>query len=186
MRLRTPALLLPVVCLTACVTSLHPLYTNAELVEEPTLVGLWADASSKDTWSVSAAKDKSYRAVVFDGERKTAAYVVHLVRLGDSLFLDAYPDSAALSGLDAYGSNFLPTHSFFRVLELKPRLKIATISDDWIKTAGKMDAGAGLRHELVGNEVIMTGSTEELQALFKQAVRDAKAFPSVDELIRLR
>jgi hypothetical protein len=186
MRHRTLALLLAAVSFTACVTSLHPLYTNAELVEEPALVGLWADASSKETWTVSAAKDKSYRAVVFDGERKTAAYIVHLVRLGDSLFLDAYPESAALSGLDAYGSNFLPTHSFFRVLELKPRLKIAAISDDWIKATGKMDSGAGLRHELVGNDVVMTGSTQELQALLRQAVRDAKAFPSVDELIRLR
>lgn len=185
MRLPTLALLLAAVCLTACVTSLHPLYTNAELVEEPALVGLWADTSSKETWSVSAAKDRSYRAVVFDGE-KTAAYVVHLVRLGDSLFLDVYPDKSALSGLDAYGSNFLPAHSFFRVLEVKPRLKIAAISDDWIKATGKMDAGASLRHELVGNEVILTGSTEELQALLKQAVRDAKAFPSVDELVRLR
>jgi hypothetical protein len=71
-------------------------------------------------------------------------------------------------------------------LELKPRLKIAAISDDWIKATGKMDSGAGLRHELVGNDVVMTGSTQELQALLRQAVRDAKAFPSVDELIRLR
>lgn len=185
MRLRNLALLPAVVCLTACVTSLHPLYTDADLVEEPALVGLWADTSSKETWTVFAAKDKSYRAVVFDGERKTAAYVVHLVRLGDSLFLDACPDTGALSGLDAYGSNFLPTHTFLRVLEVKPRLKIAAISEEWIKARGNT-AAAGVRHELVNNDAILTGSTEELQALLKQAVRDAKAFPSVDELIRLR
>ena len=186
MQLRTLALLPAVVCLTACVTSLHPLYTNAELVEEPALVGLWADTTSKETWSVFAAKDKSYRAVMFDGERKTAAYVVHLVRLGDSLFLDACPEKGALSGLDAYGSNFLPTHSFFRVLEVKPRLKIAAISEEWTKARGNTAAAAGVRHELVDNDVILTGSTEELQALLREAVREAKAFPSVDELIRLR
>jgi hypothetical protein len=83
-------------------------------------------------------------------------------------------------------AHLVTAHSFFLVLELKPRLKIAAISEEWIRSRGKTDAGAGMRHEIVGDDVVLTGSTEELQALLKQAARDAKAFPSVDELIRLR
>lgn len=179
-------LLLAVAPLIACITSLHPIYTKADLVEEPALVGLWAEANSKETWRVSEAKDRSYRAVKSDGEGKTAVFIVHLVRLDDTLFLDAYPDRGALPGLDEYGSNFVPAHSFFQILEFKPRLKIAAISEDWIRARGRPDATPRLGHELIGNDVILTGSTEELQALLRQAVRDTRAFSSIDELSRLR
>jgi hypothetical protein len=48
----------------ACLTSLHPWFTQEDLVSEPGLVGTWVDASDADTtWVFTRRDDTTYTLV---------------------------------------------------------------------------------------------------------------------------
>ena len=89
---------------TACLTSLHPWFTQADLVFEPGLVGTWVDASDSDTtWVFTRRDDTTYTLVdtrneshpnLFTEEAPKPKRLVatqlkaRLMRLGDARYLD--------------------------------------------------------------------------------------------------
>ena len=57
--------------LTGCVPSLHPLYTDADLIFEPQLIGLWAVDENDETWRFEKDTDKGYNHIrLFKGATK--------------------------------------------------------------------------------------------------------------------
>ena len=78
------------------VMSIHPLYTDEDVVFEEKLLGIWVDDDNdpKTTWEFSqvSEKQKKYRLILSDNEDKNGSFDVHLVKLKDRFFLDIYPN----------------------------------------------------------------------------------------------
>ena len=90
-----------------CVRSLHPLYTKDKLAVEPAVVGTWTDDKEEDVWSIRQSGDHAYTLVYHQHEvgdpfqkstpGDSAAFDMHLVRLGEYLFMDLAPELPAIS-----------------------------------------------------------------------------------------
>lgn len=58
------------VALVGCVPSLHPLYTDGDLVFNPALVGEWSEKDSEERWIFTKSGEKEYRLVYAEGKLK--------------------------------------------------------------------------------------------------------------------
>jgi len=183
------------------VVSLHPLFTEENIVFEEKLVGTWVKDPNKPevTWvfsrlDPSAAEGilepwrdqigKFYRLAVTDEDGRKGVFAACLVQLGDRRFLDVLPDRFPSDEQDiekmklAYnGFFFLPVHTFIRVDALGERLTIRITDDEQFKELIKADPIA-VRHEEVNERLVLTASTRELQAFVAKYAGDERLFPN--------
>ena len=182
------------VLIAGCVRSLHPLFTEKDLIFEPTLVGTWVDGDGKDTWTFQKSKDKSYTLIHFQHEHgkfmegketgDTARFEVKLGRLGNFFFLDIYPEEPTIKN-DLYKIHLIPAHTFSRMWLEGDELRLSMLDNDWLKkmiAEGKVQ----ITHEKIDGDVILTAPTEELQKLVLKYAEDTKAFPEPGKLHRLK
>jgi hypothetical protein len=162
---------LAMVCgLAGCVPSLNPLYTEKDLIFEAALLGVWGELEDAvETWDFQRAGDKeskAYRLVYTDEDGKRGEFKAHLVRLENGMYLDLYPEPAALEESrrnDFYKSHFLLVHTFARVLRIEPELQMAFINPDRLKEVLEKEPGA-IRHErLDESSIVLTAAAAELQ-----------------------
>ena len=176
------------------VMSLHSLYTEEDVVFKENLVGTWVDDpdSPKTTWEFSraGAKEKAYKLVYSDDEGKKGSFVVHLVKLENRLFLDVLPSQFPSEQQDwekmkwAYNFFFfVSAHTFIKIDSIEPQLKMRRTINDEMKELFKEEPNA-VKHELVGDEIILTASTKELQAFVLKYAYDIRVFPAKIVLTR--
>ena len=176
------------------VMSLHPLYTEEDVVFEEKLLGTWVDdpKSPKNTWEFSraGAKEKAYKLVYSDNEGKKGSFDVHLVKLENRLFLDVFPNQFPSEQQDwekmkwAYNFFFfVPAHTFIKIDSIEPQLKMRRTVNDEMKELFKEEPNA-VKHELVEDEIILTASTKELQAFVLKYAYDIRVFPAKIVLTR--
>ena len=92
--------LILVLGLTGCfVLSVHPLYFEKDLVFESGLLGTWGEKTHEkdlsELWIFEKTGDKSYRLTIRDEEDGEGMFEAHLLKLGDHLFMDLYPEEPA-------------------------------------------------------------------------------------------
>ena len=105
MRAEKAVYCLLVVLLGCClVPSIHPLYTDEDLVFEEELLGKWSDGN--DIWEFKKAEGKAYKMRFFNG--KEGQFEAHLVELDGVRFLDIFPDGETLDNVQ----NFYKIHLF--------------------------------------------------------------------------
>lgn len=168
--------------LAGCVPSLHPLYTEKDLVEEPAVVGTWTNG--KETYLIERKGEKEYL-LTYRKEEEAAVYRMRLLRLEKLLFADLYPADAALpSGL--YAGSVVPAHTFYRLEAGKDALRFAlAIDPEWFKALDGKERAA-VRHEEVGEgKDPMLVFTDGTAAMQKLALRRAQA-PGVSDWEELR
>jgi len=176
------------------VMSLHPLYTEEDVVFEEDLVDTWVDDpdSPKNTWEFSRAeaKEKTYKLVYSDNEGKKGSFVVHLVKLENRLFLDVFPNQFPSEQQDweemkwAYNFFFfVPAHTFIKIDSIEPKLKMRRTINDEMKELFKEDPSV-IEYESVDGKIILTASTEELQAFALKYAYDIRVFPAKVVLTR--
>ncbi|MHC4462459.1 MAG: hypothetical protein ACYS6W_06180 [Planctomycetota bacterium] len=191
------------------VMSLHPLFTDENLIFEEKLLGTWADdPNSPETtndWEFKRVVDspenewefkrpgkpeKTYKLVFINNEDGTkGSFFAHLVKLKDRLFLDLYPSQLPCAKPDPnddwlFNALFLtPGHSFMIIDSIEPRLKMRSTNDNEMEKLLKRDPNA-LKHELVDERLILTASTKELQAFVLKYADDSRVFS--DEIILSR
>src|SRR5712691_6822630 len=86
MRIATFLLFISLMALTGCVVeSEQPLYTEADLIFDPNLLGTWADKKGAGKIQIDKSGETAYL-VAAEGETEKCA--LHMLRLGDALFLD--------------------------------------------------------------------------------------------------
>jgi hypothetical protein len=157
--------------MTGCVFSISPLYTAADLVFDPSLVGIWdQDGKAINTWTFEKAGESSYRLVVAEGER-SSPFVAHLVQLGGHRFLDVSPDKSGLAELkqtELYKASLIRSHLFLKVVQIQPVLQMTLMDDDWLGKLLQKDPNALAHQEEEGGTLVLTASTKALQDFMVQ------------------
>jgi hypothetical protein len=173
-----------------CIPSLHPLYTEDDCVFDSNLLGEWEDKNSSNTWNFTKLDDNSYKlALVEDGV--LSDFYIHLVKLGDDLFIDFFPDSENMKCKvnDFFHIHEIYVHSFGKIKISENEVEVSMFDYDWIKELFKQNK-IRIPHEVQkypgSNEenILLTASTEELQAFVKKYADDKNAFIEPDILKR--
>jgi hypothetical protein len=195
---------LVVVFLAGCtpVLSLHPLYTEETITFEEKLLGIWiadpnepgatvefarleADAIERLPAELRDQVQKCYRTNIIDKGRK-GSFVACLVKLQDRLFLDIWPDKFPSDEQDPNNMKlahnaffFLPVHIFARVSSIGDQVKVRLLVDvdkgfkKLLKAAPK-----AVEYTTLGEQLILTASTPELQTFVTKYANDERLFPT--------
>ena len=164
------------VVLGGCVPTLHPLYTDADLVFEPALLGCW-DADKGETWTFAKETDNSYTMTLVSNN-KTGKFTAHLLKLDNTLYLDLIPQKMDIDAADFYQLYLYPVHVFMKVYQISPTLEMAVMDIDWLKKYLKENPDA-IEYTFAGKDnkqPIITASTSELQAFVKAHANDKDAW----------
>jgi hypothetical protein len=171
-----------ILLLGSCLTTLHPIFTEKDLVSDPRLNGKWSNiedgstanyrlAQINDVKSLSTSMQRNVSKIYMLEERdaqgllKSKQYAF-MVRLGKYYYMDFYPTRLKQADNEEkfFAAHYIPMHSIYRI-----RFK-----DDHSFEMQQLDAGylenliknkkIRIRHEVTedGNYVI-TAPTEELQ-----------------------
>jgi len=150
---------------TGCVRTLHPLYTEQDVIFDPALVACWAEEGEEESWHFSRGEDKSYQLVYTDDKGKTGRFVAHLLKLDGQMFIDLFPTDPELSQSDFYAFHILPVHTFMYVRQIRPTLQMSFPDVDRLKALLAKDPAA-IKHEKIEDEIILTAGTPEMQAFW--------------------
>ncbi len=166
------------------VMSLHPLFTEKDVMFEDKLLGTWVDDSNETTWQFSDANkpEKTYNLIFTDKEGQKGSFAAHLLKLQNTFFLDIYPNEPPWDEEDPnkvdwpYNTFFLiPVHSFIKINEFGPQLKLQLTDDDELKKLLKENPGA-VKHISIEDKLVLTSSTKELQAFVLKYADDSRLF----------
>jgi len=170
--------------LAGCVTTaVHPFYRAGDVIQDSALLGAWKSTDDKNSWTFSPGDGKSYKVVIADGDQ-SAECVGHLFKIGDERFLDLYPAEQALEAKlqdNPYGLGLIPVHVLFRIRATQPRLAMSGLELEWLKELLKREPQSTPHAILPDGRVVLTGTTETLQAFIKQHLKDAEAWSAADE-----
>lgn len=181
--------------LTGCVPSLHPLFTESDVVFDRELLGAWSQGDSKDSWTFEKSGAKGYRLTTTDrpfatsdkrGGKRSGKFEAHLCQLGKFLFLDLYPQDSQAAETDFYKAHLIAAHSFLKVSLDGDDLHLAPLSHDWAenRVARKQFE---IPHEVLdGGAIVLTASTSELQAFILQHAEDPEAFADAEAFHRTK
>ena len=179
------ALVLFALCgLIGCIpTSLNPLYTAKDLVFDPALIGVWSDKDdSKETWAFQKAGDTDYKLICTENDGKTGHFEAHLLKLGDTQFLDLFPDESGIEEMNRsgfYKIHLLRTHSFLKVTQIAPALQMAPLDLKWLREYLARDPKA-IAHQKFGEgdeaQIVLTASTPELRKFVEKHLNTEGAF----------
>jgi hypothetical protein len=165
------------------VMSLHPLFTEKDLAFDKKLLGTWVDAN-ETTWQFSDANkpEKAYELIFTDEEGKKGSFVAHLVKLENRLFLDVYPSEPPWDEKDPnkvewlYNTLFfIPVHTFIKIDSIDPNLTMRLTDDEKMKEFLKADPNA-VEHTSIEDKLVLTASTQKLQAFVLKYADDSRVF----------
>ncbi len=169
--------------LCGCVPSLHPLFTDKDLVFDPALVGTWVDEDGKDTWKFRKSGESAYELVYTENE-EPAKFQAHLLKLGDFLFLDIFPEDPGMKN-GVYKGLLIPAHGFSRVWIEGDSVRLAYLDPDWLKQMIDKKH-VKIDHDFIDKTIILTAQTKKLQNFALKYAEDAEAFPYKAVLHRRR
>lgn len=183
------------------VMSLHPLYSEKDVVFNEKLLGTWVQEEQTETkeepsgtiWEFKRAdaNENAYRLIFSDEEGKKGLFVAHLVKLKDKLFLDACPapwEQQDPNKIEwAYNTLFLiPAHTFIKINSIEPQLKMLRTDDEKMAEFLKADPNA-VKHDFLEDgpaKYLLTASTKELQAFVLKYADDKRVFGDAITLSR--
>lgn len=181
--------------LSACgpVLTVNPLFEESDRVFEPALLGTWGDAGSSFTFKPYGKK--LYFLVYRDGP-KQSQYIVTVGKLGDQLFMDAYPserkyNDAGKPIIQESNEAFLPAVPMHVIMKVDIRdddLYLALLDQEWAAAhldKITFDYGPGSAIKTPDDDILfLTLPTDKLQDLVKSYKDDTEAFPAEEPLTR--
>lgn len=167
------------------VTSLNPLYTDKDIVYEPSLVGTWRGDNDKETWMFAQDGEKGYSLTIIDDE-SSAKFEAKLLKLEGRLFLDIFPEEPE-KGNFIYMLHTVPVHSFLKLSLEGDTLQLAFMELEWFEDRIKSGADIGIDYvtrEEDSHMVLLTAKTDKLQAFVTKHADDDTLY-KMDELQRV-
>ena len=164
-----------VLLMTACVPSLNPLYTKADLIFEPALVGTWVNQEDghQTIWTVTKSGE-GYEMVDVEEDEDPAKFDVRMVKLGDQTFLDLYPKQEINNGL--YQLHIIRAHIFMKVALTGDSLVVTMLDQEWLKKALNGEETAIGHLILEDGGVLLTAPTADLQEFIVKSYAHPDAF----------
>ena len=103
--------ILSTICLllacSSCVPSLNPLYMEQDLIFDSSLIGVWGDKDTNETWVLASCPRRfEYILTYTDPSGKKGEFGARLVRVGDKTFLDIVPVNPGFTQSDFYQGHF--------------------------------------------------------------------------------
>ena len=170
--------------IAGCVRSLHPLYTERDLVFDERLLGSWTkNGDSTNTWIFQKAGENAYELLETE-KGAPARFEAHLVKLGGHLFLDIAPGEMDTKN-DFFKFHHIPVHTFSRIWLENKRFRLAMLDNDWLRDMID-NRKVEIRHERQEKAIILTAPTADLQKLVIAYAEDEEAFPKPGEFTRKR
>ena len=156
--------------LGGCVPSLHPLYTSQDITYDEKLVGTWVGNDQKLVFE--KLETRKFYDLTSAFEDKQGKFAAHLVKVDQMLFLDLFPKNPKLDdATDYYKSHLVRAHTFIKVEQIEPTLKLQAIDTEKLKTRLQNDPNL-IKHEIVRGALVLTASTKELQEFMKKYAND--------------
>ena len=183
--INTAALASLALALSGCVvTSVYPFYFAKDLAFEPALVGEWKNAEKPDEhWRFEQASANRYR-ITSESGGKTAVFEGHVFKLNRQAFLDLTTGGWK----EDIEPEPVPSHLVARIIQLKPTVKLAGISSDWLKELLTNNPTA-IRHLVIQNgekpencRFVLTADTAELQRFVLKHLETERAWEKNTEL----
>lgn len=153
--------LLVAIALAGCVPmSIHPGYTDDDLVFDQSLLGTWGE-NENDLMIFESLDDRAYT-LTFREDSKTAKFEAHLIELLGVRLLDLIPSDLPAEINETYQAHLLPLHSLFRVTIENDRLQLHPLDYDRLKDELAAEP-ALVEFTLAYDNVILTSDTERLR-----------------------
>lgn len=162
---------------TACVPSLNPIYTENDLVFDPSLLGVWTDDDKTETWEFTFADEKEYRLLHTDEQGNKGTFEARLVRIEGKRFLDIAPVRTTSSQNDFFSGHILSVHSFVEVSQDGKNFRLSYLEPKWLKPFLEKNPSA-VRHAFIDGEVVFTDSSKNLQKFIAANLNSPGAFSS--------
>lgn len=173
-KLQKAAFFILTIILGGCVPSLHPLFTENELVFDSNLVGKWVvPDDANEYWQFTAAANKKYD-VFYKDKKGIGKFDGRLGKLGNDTFIDLYPKDINIPGNDFYKAHLIGAHTFVRIEFVGNQLDLKAMNPDSLDKLLKTDPNA-IKHERAEERTILTAPTPQLQAFVKKYSRDTNA-----------
>ena len=171
--------------LSGCIVrSLHPLYTDENVIFDARLIGQWTEEDSKEIWEFSQQGEQRYKCVVYEEDGEQSILVARLLEIKGKMFLDFFPTELDRQEGVFYQLHILPVHSFAYVKQIEPTLQISFPSSDWLQELLEKNPDA-IRHEVLGkDDIILSASTEALQTFWLAHLDTEGAFAELSDLRR--
>ena len=176
------------------IMSLHPLFSEKDVVFDEKLLGVWIEDSntSETIWEFTRpdANENAYRLIFSDKEGKKGSFDAHLTKLQNKLFLDIYPSEPPWDEADPnkvkwpYNTLFLiPAHTFIKIDSIDLNLTMRLTDDEKMDKLFEQDPNA-VEHTSVDNKPVLTATTKELQAFVLKYADDNRLFTNETILSR--
>ena len=172
-----------VVYSTACVPSLNPFCSEADSYLDQNLLGTWSDAEGGETWTFVHADDSHYLFTYTDDTGKTGAFRARLFKVGDRSFLDVEPVRPRTKQNSFYSEHLLSLHSVYLISITGNKARLAFLDPAWLEATLKKDPTI-LTHAIVDDEIVLTDTTEKLQAFLLASATTPDAFVMSEPLER--
>src|SRR5262245_52327587 len=178
--LKTLVVLVAASVLTSCAPSLHPFFTDKDIVFNEALLGAWvSDSGDKCLFTKSG---DHYDFLYVDDE--SARFDARLIELGGVKFLDLYPKTQAKNN-DISPANFVPAHTLARLTIGNDSISIAMMDGDWLKQLSDRKQLELAHERLADGSIVLTAPTRDLQAFVMKHADDKKLFGAADAYHRL-
>jgi hypothetical protein len=162
-QLTWPIIALLAVAIAGCLPSLNPVYRPENLVFDPSVIGVWKQPKSTETWKFTKRDDKSYSLVYTDERGQQGRFIACLADIGGKRFLDLFPDEGELKGTGFYKFHLVPIHTIYLVQRTEPTLQLAALNYPWLDDY-LADNPSAIEHATFGGRTLITASTEQVQA----------------------
>jgi hypothetical protein len=146
-----------------CIPSLNAVYTEANLVFDSAVLGVWTQPNSKAAWNFARRDAKSYRLIYTDNDGQQGRFIAHLADVEGTMFLDLYPEEVASDANSFYKFHLVPIHTVYLVRRVEPTLELAAIDLQWLDKF-LTDHPAAIQHATFNNRKLITAPTKDLQA----------------------
>ena len=177
------------------VRSLQPLYRYQDVVFDSTLVGTWIDDDST-TWSFRESRSNSYELIYYEPEYDlsngesvpgdSVEFVVHLVSLDNSLFMDLFPGEVPVTSRVRnllYQLHLIQVHTFAKVWLKGDSLSISMFDPEWLEKLIYKE-GDVISYERIYDDNVLSASTPDLQEFVLKFADDPEVFAEPLELLR--
>ena len=144
------------------VRSIHPFYTQDNMVFTQDLVGRWGDHNDDSTWMFVADDKKTYSLYIED-DNVVSSFTATLFQVDGTFMLDVVPNSIVEEcGQDNLEvSHVLPLHGLLKVEIQDNRLYIQISDEKTWKSLLASDPNV-IGYTLVDNETILTDKSESI------------------------